>query len=574
MMRDPVPQILSPIEAEPVVIDGLFGWFSPGIGRRGVILCGATGFEQLSAHRAWRELAGRIAATGCATLRFDYPGEGDSADTGAGTLAAWLDAIGKAVRFLRQEAEVTEVVLVGLRLGATLAAVAAQEGGIDRLVLLAPFRTGRAYLREMKLRAPALNLLSDGGPAIAQPGHIALAGFPIGPGLAADLAGLDIAAVTLPPAPKVLILGGDGDALAARYAALGAAVTRGDLPGLALLVGNPLFSVTPHAAFAEVVDFVAAGASLRPIQVPRVVAPAHLEGDGWQEEPVRFGPGLFGVHARPTAPAPGAPTILFVAAGLSAHSGWGRQATRMARGFAQAGVPSLRMDLAGIGDSADRPGGTSPLFAADTLDDFRHALDHLAAQGERRIVLVGHCSGAYAAFHAACRDHRVVGALLANPYCFDWNPDDDIDVLLRRTIGDAATYAAKLRSGKTWRRLLRGEIGVRAIGNVLLRRGLGQVARRWKALFRPGPVGGSVARRIRAMRRRGAHLRLVYAAGDPGLAALRRHVGRTPERVARRLGAPAAIIAGTDHNLATPEAQARFTELLRDLVATVAEDRS
>ncbi|TXM82163.1 alpha/beta fold hydrolase, partial [Methylobacterium sp. WL116] len=136
------------------------------------------------------------------------------------------------------------------------------------------------------------------------------------------------------------------------------------------------------------------------------------------------------------------------------------------------------------------------MFSADTLDDFRHALDHLEAQGASRVVLVGNCSGAYAAFQAAWRDHRVAGALLANLYCFDWHPDDDVDAVVRRTVGSAATYAALLRRGSTWRRLLKGEVGVRAIGSVLLRRGLCMAERRWKALFRPAPEGGSVARRI------------------------------------------------------------------------------
>ncbi|TXM82162.1 thioesterase, partial [Methylobacterium sp. WL116] len=102
-------------------------------------------------------------------------------------------------------------------------------------------------------------------------------------------------------------------------------------PGLAQLVGNPLFSEAPEAAFAEVVAFATAGALPRPNSARAVAAPAHLAGDGWREEAARFGPGLFGIHTRPTGPSTGAPTVLFIAAGLSAHSGWGRQATRMAR---------------------------------------------------------------------------------------------------------------------------------------------------------------------------------------------------------------------------------------------------
>ncbi|WP_375465504.1 alpha/beta fold hydrolase [uncultured Methylobacterium sp.] len=569
MMVEASPDTLSPLRAEAVAIDDLFGWFSPGIGRRGVVLCGATGFEQLAAHRSWRDLAGRIAATGCATLRFDYPGEGDSGDAGAESVAAWVGAIRRAIRFLREEAGAEEIVLVGLRLGGTLAVLAAQEGGVDRLALLAPCRTGRAYLREMRLRAPAINALPDGATPAQEPGHLSVGGFRFGPGLVRDLSAIDLAGIAVPPAPKILLLGAESDDLARRCEALGSDVARGPLHGLALLVGNPLFSETPEDAFSTVVDFVAQGALPRPSGPGSVLAPARIDGAGWREEAVRFGPDLFGVHGRSSGAARGGPTVLFVQAGLSVHSGWGRQTTVLARRLAARGVASLRMDLRGVGESPDRPARTSPLFAPDAPDDIGHALDHLAARGTGPVVVVGTCSGAYAAFHAACRDHRIAGALLVNLYCFDWHPDDEVDAVIRGRFGRASTYAALLARGATWRRLLRREIRVAAIGGALARGGLHRIKRRWTGLFRPGPAGGSVARRVDAIRRRGAHLRLVYCAGDPGLPAVRK-LGRSPERVARRLGAPVAIIPGTDHNLGTPDAQDRLAAILLALVDTVA----
>ena len=41
-----------PLPEAPVAIDGLFGWFTPGTSRRGVVLCGTLGYEQLSAELA------------------------------------------------------------------------------------------------------------------------------------------------------------------------------------------------------------------------------------------------------------------------------------------------------------------------------------------------------------------------------------------------------------------------------------------------------------------------------------------------------------------------------------------
>ena len=144
-------------------------------------------------------------------------------------------------------------------------------------------------------------------------------------------------------------------------------------------------------------------------------------------------------------------------------------------------------------------------------------------------MLVGGCSGAYAAFHALCRDPRIDGALLINLYCFDWDPDQDLDRVIRQTFGSASTYAALLTQGATWRRLLPGQIRVRAIGGVLARRGPRPALRRVRRAWRPDP-GGSLARRIAALRRRGAEIRLLYSAGDPGLVAVRRHLGRLPGR--------------------------------------------
>ena len=127
--RRPEPEI-------PVAFEGLHGWFAPGSSRRGVLLCGTYGFEQLCAYRAWRGLARSIAAAGCATLRLDYPGQGDSRDASPGedAIAASVRAIRQGIAFLRAEGGADEIVLVGLRLGATLAALAEQLGDREAAV--------------------------------------------------------------------------------------------------------------------------------------------------------------------------------------------------------------------------------------------------------------------------------------------------------------------------------------------------------------------------------------------------------------------------------------------------------
>ncbi|MGU3362123.1 alpha/beta fold hydrolase [Methylobacterium sp. M6A4_1b] len=563
----------APEAAVPVTFDDLFGWIHPAAGRRGVVLCGACGFEQMAAHRPWRALAGRIAAAGCPTLRFDYPGEGNSGDTGEARLSDHVAAVRRAVRFLRETAGVEEIVLIGLRLGANLALLAAQEEEVDRLVLLAPAATGRAYLREMRLRARTVGGVADGVAPKADAHDLSVGGFRMGSAFLADLSALDAGATGRAPAPRTLLLAPETRTLTGRLTALGGAVETGPLPGLPLLVGDPIFAEVPEADFERITAFATEDLTIAGPAAPLRISPARLDGAGWSETPARFQPDLFGIRCLPRRQDSGAPTVVFVSTGMTVHSGWGRQTTDLARRLAVEGVPSFRFDLAGIGDSGRRPDARKPPYAPDGFADVGRALDHLA-EARGPIVLVGNCSGAYAAFQALCRDARVDGALLVNLYCFDWDPNEDVDAAIRQTVGSTGTYASLLKRSATWRRLLRGEIHVRAISGVLARRALETALRRLRRLRNPISPGGSVARRVARLRQRGAEIRLVYSAGDPGLATLRRHLGRSPGRADRRLGTPVAIVPDVDHNFSSAEAQAMLGIHLRDLLHSVQEARA
>jgi len=96
----------------PVSFDGCLGWLhSDGGSNRGVVICPGGDYEALSIHQTFRVLADRIAAAGLPTLRFDYPGTGDSLDrNGANPGAAVrVAAIRSAIRFMIDQAGVSEV---------------------------------------------------------------------------------------------------------------------------------------------------------------------------------------------------------------------------------------------------------------------------------------------------------------------------------------------------------------------------------------------------------------------------------------------------------------------------------
>ncbi|TGE00814.1 alpha/beta fold hydrolase [Methylobacterium nonmethylotrophicum] len=555
-------------EPVPVALGDAFGWFTAGSRRRGVLLCGTFGFEQGCAYRSWRELAALMAASGCPTLRFDYPGQGDSRDPQEGEIPAALTAIRAGIAFLRERAGAEEIVVVGLRLGGTLAALAAE--GVDRLVLLAPFATGKAYRREMAMQARLLDVMPDRTPMPQEPDALMVGSFLLGPRTLADLGRLDLMASMRAPAPRILMLGPKVEALAERYRALGSAVETGPFPDLTQLVSDPLFSRTPDQTFALVRDFAVAEAP----PATSVAAPAlpacRLEDAEWREEVTRFGPGLVGILCRPAAEWSG-DTVLVVNSGRNPRAGHGRQTTRLARRLAGAGIASFRFDLRGIGDSAERPDGSLPLYAADSVADVTAAIDHLDALRHTPGVVLGNCSGAYQAFQALSRDSRLRAAVLLNLYCFDLKPGTDVETMVRDTFRHSQGYMARARQGRFWRRILSGEIGLDRIARALLRDAAARLDR-WTARMPWRTLGGGVVDRVAALRRRGARICMVYSADDLGIPTVAAHFGGSEARIARRLGYPVQILHGTDHNLSRPADQDRVFAILERVVRETGRD--
>lgn len=120
--------------------------------KEGFVFCSPFAEEKLWAHRVFVNFARDLADQGHPVLRFDYMGNGDSeGDFKDCSVETKLSDIHRVVRTLRERVQELETVsLLGLRFGATLAALAAgEEDGINRLILWEPIINGAAYMREM-----------------------------------------------------------------------------------------------------------------------------------------------------------------------------------------------------------------------------------------------------------------------------------------------------------------------------------------------------------------------------------------------------------------------------------------
>ncbi len=120
--------------------------------RGGAVLCAPLAEEKLWSHRVFVSFARELAARGYAVLRFDFRGEGDSDRTfeHSDLTTRLADTAAAIDELKRQVPELRHVTLVGLRLGATIAAaVAAQRDDIDRLVLWDPVTDGADYMQSV-----------------------------------------------------------------------------------------------------------------------------------------------------------------------------------------------------------------------------------------------------------------------------------------------------------------------------------------------------------------------------------------------------------------------------------------
>ena len=129
-------------------------------------------------------------------LRFDYFGAGDSAgDFTEASQDQWLVDIGTAIEELKQLGQLSQVGLVGMRYGATLAARTARaRTDVNRLVLWDPIVDGPAYLTE-------LGVSRDIGPAV----DVDVCGVVCTPDMRAALGGIRLAMFGA-PLPRTLVL--------------------------------------------------------------------------------------------------------------------------------------------------------------------------------------------------------------------------------------------------------------------------------------------------------------------------------------------------------------------------------
>ena len=424
----------------------------------GVVLCPPFGWEEMCTYRTRRAWADALARAGHPAVRIDLPGTGDSAGSPRDPqrLAAWTAAVAAAARWLRDETGCGRVAGLGIRFGGMIAWLAAARGApIDDLVLWAPPTRGSRLLREVRAsgvleidaRLEPDDAHTAGSRNSATPaeddGFLDMAGRIMTKETVESLAQLDLTQLPLadPACRRVLVFEGDGVAMDQRlhdyFEASGADVTVASGEGYGAMMHYARYARTPTAAIARSISWLSepggpgGRSSSVAVDPPPTAVPTlptlELDHDGVaiRETPIELEPGRrFGILAEPAAVTSADVCAVLFNAGSDRRTGPNRSWVEIARRWAARGVPTVRYDQPGIGDSDgdERTYEDLAAYYDPRITDHTIAiLDELQARGlPGRFVLAGFCSGGYWSLQGALADPRVVGAFAINLPFFVW----------------------------------------------------------------------------------------------------------------------------------------------------------
>jgi pimeloyl-ACP methyl ester carboxylesterase len=230
-----------------------------------------------------------------------------------------------------------------------------------------------------------------------------------------------------------------------------------------------------------------------------------------------------------------------------------------ARRRAALGDVVLRLDVAGIGDSARRTlrdaAGTPELYDARCVDDVARALAWLREEcGVGPCTVMGVCSGAHHAWRAALADVDVQQVVAINPLIFHWRAGMSMDPQTQAfgQIAIAADAGRSLLDPQRWWKLLTGRAHVGVIAGALAARARHALRLRARELARlvGVPLVDDLAAELGRAVARGVAVHFVFSRGEPGLKLLREESGRRGLRLIRDSLVKVCAVEHADHTFA------------------------
>ena len=531
------------------------GWLHASWSDIGVLMCAGVGRDSTLGDMAVRLLAVSLAQSGFPTLRFDYPGTGDSLDLETDDPCdAWLASIDIAADVLKQ-AGVRQLVFCGVRLGAMLAALKARErDDVCAVVLIDAVTSGARYLRELQISTHLV-----GGSSETANDTLRIDGVSLRTDRDAPFRALDLTSIEMLPARHVLILDSGPSMttrrLANRLRGLGSEVTEQAFEALTDYDRNGYVPQTSNInavnewLLSKMSPSPKRSSGLEPSVTSRISRENPLE------KPLHFGTsgGLFGMLCQPKEADHSGLVVIIGNAGAASHHGVNRFHVTLARRLAAVGIASLRFDFNGLGESLPKEvDEASHVYETDRTLDIKAAIDAMENIGYRQFAVGGLCSGAFHVWRAALQDSRIQILVLLNPAVFFWRKGQPFTQHVNSSNRSTRFYISTMRSRRGWKRLFRGELNVvTALRTLSAHAGRRLVALSSQAI---AALGWSIQEELpgqsmRRLSRRGVRTLVAVGIDDGGLEVVQSHFGKKGHKLTRLPGCSVALLSGVDHTL-------------------------
>ena len=578
------------VNREPVYFEdgrnSFFGWYHTAISAIqrdcAFVICNPMGYEYIHSHRSIRHLADHLAQHGFPTMRFDYHGTGDSpgTDLDPDRWQCWQGNVSAAIKHARECSGRKRVCLLGVRLGATLAAVVASKLEVDFLVLWNPCISGHRYLREIQAVAASGDSFAN-----ESDGSLESAGFVMSAETITALRDVSLLSMHVKVSGRTLVIGRDDlssdRSLPEHLTANGVSNDCVCLSGYAEMMAEPQFTVVPTMAISTIADW----AVKHTARAPEISGASQTRSNDTikflfqgeqtvtttiEEKYCQFGEHekLFGILSRPDAPS-NYPTIVLFNAGSVHHVGPNRLYVTLARNLAALGFASFRFDLEGIGDSVCRSNliRENHPYPDTATADAKAALGYLMQEfGYARVIALGLCSGAHTAFQLGLTfdSDSLTELILINPLTFYWVEGMSLETT--RQFKEVSYYKQSVRNPDSWRKLLRGKVNVVNLARVAVSylRTLGKShCESLFERFRP-EAGSQLSMDLKKLVKMNRTLTFIIAEGDPGRDILMASSRRTVLSALQTKKMHLQMIAGADHTFTQSAAR---KELIVCLVA-------
>jgi pimeloyl-ACP methyl ester carboxylesterase len=550
------------------------------ISTAGIVICNPLGFEYTHSHRTVRHLADNLSCDGFATIRFDYHGTGDSFSDlfEPQRVKTFLENIDAVIKRLKQQTGVTKICLIGIRLGAALAATYCNNKTIDKLVLWTPCISGRRYIRELKAFEKLASHSSN-----TQKSFIDSGGFFITDETADEIKAIDLTKQNYNVTQNALIIDRDDlkpntDLVTTLKEGGIKQVEHYFMSGYLDMMTEPQDTKIPNETIDHLSDWLKKQVDYLPLnnldidlEETKTLDTASHDGLVEQicypdEEKLM---GIFSHQDLTTQKTQTKPLILLVNSGTVHKVGPNRVYVELSRALADNGYPVIRFDLSNLGGSViGRPHNENHPYPSNATQNIADLISYMKEHfGFNKFIIAGLCSGAHNVFHAGMDlplSLNIQEVIMINPLSFYRVPDADIEATLNYQVErDSQQYARSIFDLKKWKKLFSGQSNIGYLFTFTIRKFLRSIHSFFLVTMETLGLysGTQLSIDLKKYARKGMKISFFIASKDPGKDILMTQAKKTVLSMKKSKQLSLTEISNADHTFSSFSCRKDFIHL-------------